>query len=126
MPPISDKDVQSLHDLVHNLENRVKQLEDKINHVQGGTKQTLGQGIRMILMGPPGAGMRRDFQLQKYGLWLILSPQEREPKLLRSRRSSLAAIWYVDSSTIPTDLSDFLGYWGYASITGCEEDTSGS
>jgi len=50
MAPISE----DLHELVSKLEARVKQLEDRI---AGGPKSTAdGQGIRMILMGPPGAG----------------------------------------------------------------------
>jgi adenylate kinase len=57
MAPIGDDAVQTLQELVNKLESRVKQLEDKINHAQGGTKHTPDEGIRMILMGPPGAGM---------------------------------------------------------------------
>lgn len=56
MAPIGDDTVQTLQDLVHKLEDRVKQLEDKLHHAQGGTKQISGEGVRMILMGPPGAG----------------------------------------------------------------------
>ena len=57
MAPIGDDTVQALQDMVNKLESRVKQLEDSLNHAQGGTKHTAEEGVRMILMGPPGAGM---------------------------------------------------------------------
>ena len=57
MPPIGDDTVQTLQDLVNKLESRVKQLEDKLTHAQSGTKHTPAEGVRMILMGPPGAGV---------------------------------------------------------------------
>lgn len=57
MAPIGDETVQGLHELVNKLEQRIKQLEDKLTHVEGGTKHTADEEIRMILMGPPGAGM---------------------------------------------------------------------
>jgi adenylate kinase len=46
--------------LVNKLESRVKQLEDKLTHAQAGTKHVPAEGVRMILMGPPGAGMSPD------------------------------------------------------------------
>lgn len=55
MAPIGEKDVQGLTDLVHKLELRVKELEDKLTHASGGPKPST-DGVRMILMGPPGAG----------------------------------------------------------------------
>ena len=57
MAPIRDDTVQTLQELVNKLESRVKELEDKLGHAQGGTKHSPNEGIRMILMGPPGAGM---------------------------------------------------------------------
>jgi hypothetical protein len=57
MPPIGDDTVQTLQDLVNKLESRVKQLEDKLTHAQAGTKHVPAEGVRMILMGPPGAGV---------------------------------------------------------------------
>lgn len=56
MAPIGDDAVQSLHELVNKLESRVKELEDRLSHAQAGTKHTAPEGVRMILMGPPGAG----------------------------------------------------------------------
>lgn len=50
MAPTSD----DLHDLVRKLEARVKELEARI---ESGTKSALSvPGVRMILIGPPGAG----------------------------------------------------------------------
>jgi adenylate kinase len=57
MAPIGDDTVQTLQELVNKLESRVKQLEDKLTHAQDGSKHTPSEGVRMILMGPPGAGM---------------------------------------------------------------------
>jgi adenylate kinase len=56
MAPIGDDTVQSLQELVNKLESRVKQLEDKLQHASAGTKHIPVEGVRMILMGPPGAG----------------------------------------------------------------------
>jgi len=56
MAPIGDDTVQTLQDLVQKLESRVKQLEDKLTHAQAGTTHSPAEGVRMILMGPPGAG----------------------------------------------------------------------
>jgi adenylate kinase len=56
MAPIGDDTVQSLQELVNKLETRVKQLEDKLQHASSGTTQSATEGVRMILMGPPGAG----------------------------------------------------------------------
>lgn len=55
MAPTSDE----LHDLVAKLEARVKHLEQKLLESSGGSPRPTGDGqsIRMILMGPPGAGM---------------------------------------------------------------------
>ena len=54
MPPIRDDTVDALKDLVNQLEARVKQLEDRIQH--GGKAPAAAESVRMILMGPPGAG----------------------------------------------------------------------
>ncbi|KAI9859240.1 MAG: adenylate kinase [Trichoglossum hirsutum] len=53
MAPVADEIVDNLKDLVHKLESRVQQLEARLEH--GGPKPP--RGLRMILMGPPGAGM---------------------------------------------------------------------
>jgi len=53
MAPKTDEIVDNLKDLVHKLELRVQQLESRLEH--GGSKPP--RGVRMVLMGPPGAGM---------------------------------------------------------------------
>lgn len=54
MAPTGD----DIHELVAKLEARVKELEAKVFKYEGGTPSATkdGQSIRMILMGPPGAG----------------------------------------------------------------------
>lgn len=56
MAPIGDDTVQTLHDLVNKLESRVKQLEEKLHHASGGAPTPTAESVRMILIGPPGAG----------------------------------------------------------------------
>jgi hypothetical protein len=46
-----DSEIQRLHDVVSSLEKRVEKLEVR----QSGDARPEG-GVRMILMGPPGAG----------------------------------------------------------------------
>jgi adenylate kinase len=48
---------EDLHDLVAKLEARVKDLEQKLLHVGASKPTGVLEGVRMILMGPPGAGM---------------------------------------------------------------------
>ena len=60
MAPITDDTVEALRDTIRKLESRVQQLEVKLGHKDasdspGSSKRTL-QSVRMILMGPPGAG----------------------------------------------------------------------
>ena len=60
MAPITDDIVDTLRDTIHKLESRVQQLEAKL---QGGGSSSPSpssgtNSVRMILMGPPGAGMR--------------------------------------------------------------------
>jgi len=61
MAPITDETVGALRDLVNKLEARVEQLEAKLHSGGDGparkTKSNT-ESIRMILMGPPGAGMK--------------------------------------------------------------------
>jgi hypothetical protein len=54
MAPMSE----DIHELVAKLEARVKELEAKVLKYEGGAPSTAKdtQSIRMILMGPPGAG----------------------------------------------------------------------
>lgn len=55
MAPITDTTISDLKDLVHKLEARVHQLEHRLG--EGGNKpKTHSESMRMILIGPPGAG----------------------------------------------------------------------
>jgi hypothetical protein len=61
MAPITDSTVSDLKDLVHKLEARVHQLEERLG--DGGKKpKSLSDSMRMILIGPPGAGEPRSFK----------------------------------------------------------------
>ena len=53
MAPITDQQVGDLKDLVHKLEARVYSLERRL---EGGKKPSVTDSMRMILIGPPGAG----------------------------------------------------------------------
>ena len=60
MAPITDDTVEALRDTIHKLESRVQQLEAKLGHGDGsstGSSKKPLQSVRMILMGPPGAGL---------------------------------------------------------------------
>lgn len=60
MAPIKDQTVDALRDLVNKLESRVEQLEAKLQQADGSplARRSKGntEGIRMILIGAPGAG----------------------------------------------------------------------
>ena len=54
MAPITDQHVEDLKDLVHKLESRVYSLERRL---EGGDKKpSVTDSMRLILIGPPGAG----------------------------------------------------------------------
>jgi BMFP domain-containing protein YqiC len=53
MAPITDQDAEVLKNRIHALEARIQQLEAKVE----GTPESSPTSMRMILMGPPGAGM---------------------------------------------------------------------
>lgn len=60
MAPLKDETVEALRDTIHQLESRVQQLEAKLGST-GGNASSRGSrsnsdSVRMILMGPPGAG----------------------------------------------------------------------
>lgn len=55
MAPITDETVSGLKDTIGKLEARVVELENRLVH--GSSKpKTLAEQMRIILMGPPGAG----------------------------------------------------------------------
>ncbi|KKY28852.1 putative adenylate kinase [Phaeomoniella chlamydospora] len=55
MAPITEETVNGLRDLVSQLESRVHQLEHKLGS-DGSNKGSAEKSMRMILIGPPGAG----------------------------------------------------------------------
>ena len=61
MAPITDETVHTLQDTIAKLESRVHQLESKLGGGDGSSGKAIpsGPSVRMILMGPPGAGERR-------------------------------------------------------------------
>ncbi len=59
MATIKDETVDSLRDIINKLEARVQQLEAKlVGGRDGGASKSVSESIRMILIGPPGAGAR--------------------------------------------------------------------
>ncbi|KAF2228864.1 adenylate kinase 1 [Viridothelium virens] len=54
MAPITEEMAQSLLDTVHRLETRLQQVEAKLEGRESGSSPS--ETMRMILMGPPGAG----------------------------------------------------------------------
>lgn len=60
MAPITDDIVGSLKSLVEKLEARVQELENKLasgNGTSSGSSSATPSGMRMVIMGPPGAGV---------------------------------------------------------------------
>lgn len=55
MAPIQDASVEDLKHTVSRLEARIAELENRLGGGQGIAAQAQ-DGVRMILMGPPGAG----------------------------------------------------------------------
>jgi len=56
MAPITDDTVEALRDTIRKLESRVHQLEAKMSGDNAFHSQSNLASVRMILMGPPGAG----------------------------------------------------------------------
>ncbi|OQE16419.1 hypothetical protein PENSTE_c024G00732 [Penicillium steckii] len=54
MAPITEEAVAGLKDTIHKLENRVVDLENRL--VNGDKPKSITEQMRIILMGPPGAG----------------------------------------------------------------------
>ena len=94
MAPITDDTVDALRDTIRKLESRVHQLESRLGEGHGGSSandRTM-ESIRMILMGPPGAGM-----IEGTGKLMNADAdqpcQERERKLQRSKTNTAHVIW---------------------------------
>ena len=57
MAPVTDSVVDELKSTVHKLEQRLAELEGRLSG-HGGGSSSAQESVRMILMGPPGAGER--------------------------------------------------------------------
>jgi adenylate kinase len=55
MAPITDAAVDDLKSTVNRLEKRIAELENRLSGQSGGEPAS-AESVRMILMGPPGAG----------------------------------------------------------------------
>jgi hypothetical protein len=58
MAPMTDTVVDDLKNTVHKLEQRIAELESRLSG-HGGSSAAAQESVRMILMGPPGAGELR-------------------------------------------------------------------
>ena len=56
MAPITDQMVDDLKSTISKLESRVHELEAKLQGGKGATSSGPSETMRMILIGPPGAG----------------------------------------------------------------------
>jgi adenylate kinase len=56
MAPISDREVETLKSTVTRLEHRIAALESRISGGDGRPAPSTPQAMRMVMMGPPGAG----------------------------------------------------------------------
>jgi adenylate kinase len=67
MAPITDEIVSGLKDTISSLEARVVELESRLT---GHNKpKSVTEQMRIILMGPPGAGMLRHYRQERQ--WLL-------------------------------------------------------
>lgn len=83
--------IDQLKSTIDRLETKVAHLEAKIEGRDGVASPA--NGLRMILIGPPGAGMRD--VLKETKAVIDCSLQEREPRHRGSRTNTAFAIWYV-------------------------------
>lgn len=55
MAPITEEAVSGLKDIIGKLEARVEELESRLSN--DSKPKSVAEQMRMVLMGPPGAGM---------------------------------------------------------------------
>jgi adenylate kinase len=91
MPSIANSEVDQLKGTVSKLEARIAELEAKLSG--DGSSSSTAQSMRMVLMGPPGAG-KSLASFVKLGDPLTRL-QAKEPRLPRLRTSTASATWYV-------------------------------
>ena len=56
MAPITEQHVDSLKDHIHKLESRIYELEQRMAGGGSSSKDSKSEAMRLILIGPPGAG----------------------------------------------------------------------
>lgn len=66
MAPLGDELVDKLKGTVDKLEARVAELEARLHGKPAGSSAPAEDGMRMILMGPPGAGMHATHQYRTF------------------------------------------------------------
>ena len=122
MAPITDEIIDKLNDTIHKLESRVKELEAKLNGSSSGGGANPLNSMRMVLMGPPGAGM--SYRVERTGTGFLLTlVQVRERKHRGSRTSTASAIWYDELFVLPTQFADpDAGHWRYAASASRAKD----
>jgi len=93
MAPITDDTVEVLRDTIRKLESRVHQLEAKMGGGAGSQSKSNLASVRMILMGPPGAGRKPPIERSStiHGLQIL---QAKGPKHQRYRKSTVPVTWY--------------------------------
>ena len=93
MAPITDDTVEVLRDTIRRLESRVHQLEAKMGVGDSSQSKSNLASVRMILMGPPGAGMEwpNDNACVYHSLPFL---QAKGPKHPRYKKSSVLVISY--------------------------------
>lgn len=95
MAPLGEQLVDQLRGTVDKLEARVAELEARLHgKAAPSSSSTKDESMRIILMGPPGAGM----PLTQIGslLHTLTVTQERVPRLPTSRTSTASATSYVN------------------------------
>lgn len=63
MAPITEEAVSGLKNAIHQLEAKVSELESRL--ANGGKPKSAAEQMRIILMGPPGAGMQLTCNLKR-------------------------------------------------------------
>lgn len=132
MAPIKDETVDALRDLVNKLESRVEQLEAKLQQVEGGplARKPKGeaQGVRMILIGAPGAGKNiSNLSSMTWVVRSLTSRREGHPGPENQREVLCMPLGMPCSRSRMVDFRmltpfSYVGDWGYASVTSREED----
>lgn len=96
---MADQLVEQLKATVDKLENRVNELETRLHGGSVAVKPGEGQGMRMILIGPPGAGMWRSHRMAGVsGLYLgTMADRSFQCRQGNTGTEAEGAIWLLPS-----------------------------